>query len=39
MTAFGVVYPQFEVRNPIEVKETFHTHLSLLKQTFYASYS
>lgn len=26
MIALGVVYPQFEARNPIEVEESFQTH-------------
>jgi BarA-like signal transduction histidine kinase len=31
-TALNVVYPQFKARNPTKSYETFHIHLSVLKQ-------
>jgi len=34
--ALGVVYPQFQARNLMDVKEEFHRQLNVLKATFYA---
>jgi hypothetical protein len=34
MIAMGVIYPQFQGKNPTNAKENFHTHLSVLKETF-----
>jgi hypothetical protein len=31
----SVIYLQFWAKNPIDVKEIFQIHLSMLKQTFY----
>jgi hypothetical protein len=31
MIAMGVIYPQFQAKNPTNAKESFHTHLNVLK--------